>query len=392
MTMKTPSDAAFWQGRSVFVTGHTGFKGGWLTLWLQAMGAEVTGFSLPPPTDPSLFELARIGSGIRSHCGDVRDLPALRQAMETARPEVVFHLAAQPLVRASYHDPVGTYGTNVLGTVHLLEAVRHVPSVRSVVIISSDKCYENKEWCWPYNETHTLGGHDPYSNSKACAELVVDAFRNSYFPPDRHAGHGVAIATARAGNVIGGGDWSADRLVPDVFRALREGRPVVLRNPTATRPWQHVLEPLSGYLLLAEGLHTQGTRFSGAWNFGPSDYANRTVCWVVETLCTLWGDSATWLCTDEHRLHEAQLLQVDSSKARSALGWAPRLDPRTALVWTTDWIRAWAEQGDLRQVCLDQIDAFAASPAYDPLAADARSFTRPATSVSAPLCTNSVPA
>ena len=275
-------DADFWRGRRVFLTGHTGFKGGWLALWLQRLGADVTGYALDPPTTPSLFAVARVGAGMRSIINDIRDAETLAQAMREAQPEIVIHMAAQPLVRYSYQAPVETYATNVMGTVHLLEAVRQTDSVRAVVNVTSDKCYENREWVWGYRENEPMGGYDPYSNSKGCAELVTAAYRNSYFNPAQYSQHGVALASARAGNVIGGGDWAEDRLIPDILRAIAAGEAVNIRSPHAIRPWQHVLEPLSGYLLLAQRLIEDGPAHAEGWNFGPSEEDARPVQWIVE--------------------------------------------------------------------------------------------------------------
>jgi len=353
--------AGFWQGRRVFLTGHTGFKGGWLALWLQRLGAEVTGYALAPGTEPALFEVARVGTGMASVLGDLRDPEALAAAMARARPEVVFHLAAQALVRRSYQEPVATYATNVMGTVHLLEAVRRTPGVRSVVVVTTDKCYENREWPWAYREDEALGGHDPYSSSKGCAELVASAYRRSFFPPERHDRHGVALASARAGNVIGGGDWAADRLVPDILRALDAGREVVVRNPGAVRPWQHTLEPLAGYLRLAEALHAQGPAVAEAWNFGPWETDARPVRWIVEQLTALWGPGAGYRFEqDPGAVHEAQQLKLDISKARTRLGWQPRWPLGRSLEAIVEWHRAWRGHADMRETTLRQIAAFEA--------------------------------
>lgn len=345
------------------MTGHTGFKGGWLSLWLQQMGAEVTGFSLPAPTDPSLFATAQVAQGMRSVLGDVRDAEAVRRALLAARPEIVLHLAAQPLVRHSYAAPVETYGTNVMGLVHLLEAVRASGGVRAVVVVTSDKCYENREWHWGYRENEALGGHDPYSNSKGCAEMVSAAYRSSFFPPQRHAEHGVALATARAGNVIGGGDWAADRLVPDMLRAIALGQPVQVRNPDAVRPWQHVLEPLRGYLVLAEKLHRKGAAYGEAWNFGPRDEDAKPVSWIVRRLAECWGDGAAWTLADRPQSaepHEARHLKLDCSKAHAGLGWTPRWQLGQALEKIVEWHQACIRGKDMRLRTLAQIAEYQA--------------------------------
>ena len=350
--------AGFWHGRRVLVTGHTGFKGSWLSLWLTHLGARVTGYSLPPPTDPSLFKSAGIAEGMTSLTEDVRDFSSLSAALLQHRPEVVFHLAAQSLVRYSYTNPRETYETNVMGTVNLLDAIRKVGGVRAVVIVTSDKCYENREWIWGYREAEPMGGHDPYSSSKGCAELVTAAFRNSFFNPSEHARHGVAIASARAGNVIGGGDWSEDRLIPDVMRAVRAGKPARVRNPAAIRPWQHVLEPLSGYLLVAERLCESGANYACAWNFGPPEDEARTVSWIADRLVQKWGKGASWESDSGNHPHEANYLKLDSSKARAHLGWRPRLRLDSALDSLIDWYRADAEGGDMKQYTLKQIQAY----------------------------------
>jgi CDP-glucose 4,6-dehydratase len=351
--------ADFWRGRRVFLTGHTGFKGGWLSLWLQRLGARVHGYALAPETQPSLFERARVAEVLaQSTIADVRDTAALASALQQAQPEVVIHMAAQPLVRESYADPVGTYATNVMGTVHLLEAVRCAPSVRAVLVVTTDKCYENREWVWGYRESDALGGFDPYSSSKGCAELVTAAYRQSFFNPARHAEHGVAVASARAGNAIGGGDWSADRLLPDVFRAIQAGQSVEIRNPLATRPWQHVLEPLRGYITLAEKLVEAGPGHAEAFNFGPRSTDAWSVGRVADAVCQRWGGGACWQHDAATHPHEARSLVLDIAKADRMLGWRPVLDIRQALDLTVDWARAVNAGADARDTTLDQIQRY----------------------------------
>lgn len=353
----------FWNGKKVFVTGHTGFKGSWLCLWLERLGAEVTGYALAPQSAPNLFELAGLTKTVATVYADVRDRTRLSEALLAARPDIVFHLAAQPLVRYSYVNPVSTYETNVMGTVYMLEAVRHaielgVP-IRAVVNVTTDKCYENQEWDWSYRETDRLGGHDPYSSSKACSEWVTASYRKSFFPPERYASHGVAVATARAGNVIGGGDWSEDRLIPDCMRSLLAEQPVVLRNPDAVRPWQHVLEPLHGYLLLAERLATHGAAtYAEGWNFGPRDEDTLTVREIVERLCARWSGGASWRTADGEAVHEAQQLRLDSSKARRWLGWKPRWTIDEAVDRVLTWTEAYRRGEDMRAVTLAQVAGF----------------------------------
>ena len=344
----------FWAGKRVLVTGHTGFKGSWLVLWLKSLGAEVSGYALEPPTDPSLWRQIKLEGEITSHIADVRDLPALEQAFQKARPEIVFHLAAQSLVRPSYQDPVGTYATNVMGTVHLLDAVRRTPGVRVAVNVTSDKCYDNREWSRGYREDDAMGGRDPYSSSKGCAELVTEAYRRSFFNQKEGA---VSLASARAGNVIGGGDWAADRLVPDFVRATLSGAPVQIRNPQSTRPWQHVLEPLYGYLLLAERLWEAGSAHAGGWNFGPADEDAVPVETVISALVSLWGAPARWVGDPGPHPHEAHFLKLDSSKARGALQWKPRLGLQAALAWTVEWYKG-ASGVDARALCLKQIERY----------------------------------
>lgn len=326
----------------------------------------VTGYALRPPTEPALFEIARIAERMKSVIGDVRDLSALQGAVRNARPEIMIHMAAQPLVRRSYEAPVETYATNVMGTVHLLEAARQVPDVRAVVVITSDKCYENREWVWPYRENEAMGGFDPYSSSKGCAELVTAAYRSSFFNPQAYAQHGVAVATARAGNVIGGGDWAKNRLVPDVLAAFQVNKPALIRNPQAIRPWQHVLEPLSGYLVLAERLHEDGGAYADAWNFGPSEDDAEPVAWVAEQLAELWGRGAQWRTDDSSHPHEANYLKLDSSKARARLNWHPRLTLVEALQLTVAWARAVHSGEDSRARSVAQIQAYQSTASRRP--------------------------
>src|SRR6266540_5391627 len=354
-------DLAFWKSRRVFLTGHTGFKGSWLALWLEALGAEVCGYSLEPPTETNHYSLLGLEGRIRSVRGDIRELESLEAAMVAFAPEVVLHMAAQPLVRLSYQQPVETYAVNVLGTVNLLDSVRRSPSVRSVVVVTSDKCYENREWQQPYQEHEAMGGHDPYSSSKGCAELVTSAYRRSFFHPDSWPGHQVGIASARAGNVIGGGDWAPDRLVPDIVRAWAAGDAVLIRNPEAVRPWQHVLEPLSGYLLLAERLYTDGVNFSGAWNFGPNDADAKPVQWVVERLTSLWESGASWELDAHSQFHEAHYLKLDCSKAKAELGWHPHWDLDESLKNVTSWYKESLNGKNMRDITLQQIESFSST-------------------------------
>lgn len=345
----------FWEGRRVFVTGHTGFKGSWLCLWLQHLGANVTGYALAPVTRPSLFESASVASNMCSLIGDIRDADALRKAMHQSAPEVVIHMAAQPLVRASYENPVETYSVNVIGTAQVLETVRGCPSVRAVVSVTTDKCYDNREWHWGYRETDRLGGRDPYSSSKAGAELVTSAYRSSFFLSSEP---GVALATARAGNVIGGGDWSNSRLIPDILAAIEAGKPVSIRYPDAIRPWQHVLEPLAGYLDLSERLLSdQGNAFSEAWNFGPRDEDARPVRWIVEQLLDRWG-SGSWEVDVSAQPYESTHLKLDCSKALARLDWRPRWDLTETLNAIIDWQRAYLKGNDMRQFTLEQITQY----------------------------------
>jgi CDP-glucose 4,6-dehydratase len=337
----------FWRSRRVLVTGHTGFKGGWLCTWLKSLGAVVTGYALPAATTPSLFEAASVPEGMNSVLGDVRDATFLRSVLEQADPEIIFHMAAQPLVRASYADPADTYSTNVMGTVNLLDAARHLGSVRAIVNVTSDKCYENREWVWGYRETESMGGYDPYSASKGCAELVTASFRRSF---------GLPLASVRAGNVIGGGDWSTDRLVPDILRSFEGGQPPQIRNPDAIRPWQHVVEPLRGYLSVAERVFAEPQVFAEAWNFGPRDEDCQPVSRVLDGLAAAWGHGVGWVSQPGNHPHEAGYLRLDSSKARSRLGWCPKTDLSVALDLTVAWHRAWMAGQDMYSFTLKQIE------------------------------------
>lgn len=348
----------FWTQRRVFLTGHTGFKGSWLAFWLSQLGAKVTGYSLPPPTTPSIFADAHLDQLVQHVEGDVRDSTALAAAMRRAEPEIVIHMAAQSLVRDSYLDPISTYSTNVMGTVNVLDVVRHIPTVRAAVMVTSDKCYENREWHWSYRENDPLGGFDPYSSSKGCAELVTAAYRNSYFNAASYRDHSVAVASVRAGNVIGGGDWATDRIVPDVVRALLAGKRPLVRSPQAIRPWQHVLEPLAGYMRLAERLFTEGPAFADAWNFGPKEDNSKPVATLVELLCAAWGPGAEWERDVRSHPHEATFLKLDCSAARARLGWAPKWDLDTTVSRTIEWYRTYAASADPRRIMVEQIEAY----------------------------------
>lgn len=347
-----------WKGRSVFVTGHTGFKGSWLCLLLEELGAKVSGYALPPPSDPSLFDAAGIGGSVDSTIADIRDCEAVLAAMRAAAPEIVFHLAAQPLVRYSYDHPVETYATNVMGTVHVLDAARALGTVKAFVAVTSDKCYENREWVYPYRETDPMGGHDPYSSSKGCAELVVAAYRASYFAPARLAEHGTALASVRAGNVIGGGDWALDRLVPDLVRAFEAGETPVIRSPGAVRPWQHVLEALVGYVEIAERLLAGEAKVADAWNFGPADEDAWPVAWIANRMAESWGVESGWQDWQGEVPHEAGLLKLDCSKARTELGWRPRMTLDASIDSIVAWHKSFAAGESAREISLRQIRHF----------------------------------
>ena len=347
-----------YKGRKVFVTGHTGFKGAWLCLLLHKLGADVTGYALEPPTNPSLFEEAGINDLITSYIGDVRDYDNLLRVMQASQPEIVIHMAAQPLVRESYKIPVETYAINVMGTVHLLEACRNTSSVKAIVNVTTDKCYENREWHWGYRENEPMGGYDPYSNSKGCSELVTSSYRNSYFNPANYSEHGVALGSARAGNVIGGGDWADDRLIPDFIKAISTGNQVEIRSPFAIRPWQHVLEPLTGYLALAAKLFTDGAKYAEGWNFGPDDADAKNVEWIINEICTLWGEDASYGIDTNPQPHEANYLKLDCSKAKAELDWTARWNIETTLRSIVDWNKAHSKGENIKEVCDSQIEAY----------------------------------
>ncbi|HEY0826630.1 MAG TPA: CDP-glucose 4,6-dehydratase [Bacilli bacterium] len=351
----------FWRGRKVFITGHTGFKGTWLCLWLKHLGAEVTGYGLLPPTEPSLYGLCGLEQIIQSTTGDVRGGESVSRAMTAANPDIVIHMAAQSLVRQSYKDPVETYSTNVMGTVQVLEAVRKCPSVKAVISVTTDKCYENQEWIWGYRENDPLGGYDPYSSSKACSEMVTAAYRSSYFLPEEYGVHGVAVATVRSGNVIGGGDWAKDRLIPDCLRSLMQEDSILIRNPDAVRPWQHVLEPLGGYLLLAERLVEEGAAYASAWNFGPEAADAKPVKWIVEHLCRKWGTGDQYVIeqSNDPQPHETHYLKLDCTKSKDQLSWRPRWGLTQALdkiiEWTQSYQASSSDMQEMREVTLRQI-------------------------------------
>ena len=348
-------DAGFWRGRRVFITGHTGFKGSWLSLWLQHMGAITCGYALPPPTNPALFIEANISDGMKSVIGDIRDLAFLTASMQEFLPEIVIHMAAQPLVLLSYNDPILTYETNVMGTVNVFEAARKTPSVNSIVNVTTDKCYENKEWVWGYRETEAMGGYDPYSSSKGCSELITSAYQRSFMSQSK-----ISLASARAGNVIGGGDWADNRLIPDILRGFESDSTVTIRKPNSIRPWQHVLEPLAGYLLLAQKLHEDGEKYVSSWNFGPADADSKSVLSIVQKMTEFWGDGATWQ-VENHGAnpHEANYLKLDCSKSNSILGWQPKWSLDQALLRIIKWHRFWESHSmNMRDYCLNEVDDY----------------------------------
>jgi CDP-glucose 4,6-dehydratase len=341
----------FWNGKRVFLTGHTGFKGSWLSLWLQQMGAILKGYALEPNTSPNLFELAEVVRNMESEIGDITNLSQIKDSMHTFNPDILIHMAAQPLVRLSYDEPVLTYATNVMGTVNVLEAARICKNLKAIVTVTTDKCYENKEWEWGYRENEPMGGHDPYSSSKGCAELVTSAYRNSFFNSEKTA----AIASARAGNVIGGGDWAEDRLIPDILKSFEKKSPVIVRNPMATRPWQHVLEPLSAYLVLAEHLFTGGKSYAEAWNFGPKDDDCKPVSWILDKMVAKWNDQVSWELDKNNNPHEAGYLKLECSKAAAKLNWKPKWNLDFTLDKIIDWHQSFLNGSNIQDECLNEI-------------------------------------
>src|SRR5215470_201634 len=351
-------DPSFWKNRRVFLTGHTGFKGSWLSLWLHMLGADVTGYALDPPTQPNLFEQANVATTVRSIRGDIRDYTSLQRAVSESGPEIILHLAAQSVVRRSYEDPIETYSSNVMGTVHLFEAVRQLKLPCTIVNVTSDKCYANQEWIWGYRENEPMGGYDPYSNSKGCAELVTTAYQQSFFPTAEIKRHQVALGSARAGNAIGGGDWTSDQLIPDLMRAFLADKPCLIRNPLAIRPWQFVLEPLRGYLMLAERLADAPEQFGAGWNFGPVDTDAKPVRWIADELARSWGNGASWVQDSLSHPREARFLKLDASKAKAELDWQPVLPLEQALGWIIEWYRAFEQKRNLRACTLAQIECY----------------------------------
>jgi CDP-glucose 4,6-dehydratase len=352
--LKGKVDPTFWKGKKVFITGHTGFKGSWLSLWLQEMGAFVKGYALEPNTTPNLFTQAKVAKNMDSEIGDISDLKHIEESMKAFNPEVLIHMAAQPLVRLSYEEPVLTYATNVMGTVNVLEAARKCSNLKAIVSVTTDKCYENKEWAWGYRENEPMGGHDPYSSSKGCAELVTAAYRKSFFNDENSA----FLASARAGNVIGGGDWSADRLIPDILRAFEKNEPVIVRNPLSTRPWQHVLEPISGYLVLAQHLFEEGSNVAEGWNFGPKDEDCKPVNWILDRMVTNWGNGASWDLNKNNNPHEAGYLKLDCSKAAMRLNWYPKWNLEFTLESIINWHQNFLSGKNIKQQCLLEIEKY----------------------------------
>lgn len=345
-------------GKKVLITGHTGFKGSWLTMILHQLGAEIFGYALEPPTNPSLFNEAHLDELVQSTIGDIRDFHKLKTTIEKIKPEIIIHMAAQPLVRVSYKDPIETYSTNVMGTVNLFEAVRQTSGIKVIINVTTDKCYENREWHWGYRENEPMGGYDPYSNSKGCSELVTSSFRDSFFNPKEYEKHGVALASARAGNVIGGGDWAEDRLIPDFIRAITKGEKLLIRSPYAIRPWQHVLEPLNGYLTLAAKLNEEGPRFAEAWNFGPDDSDAQNVEWITKKICEYWGENASYQIDTNPQPHEANYLKLDCSKAKAELDWQPKWNIDKALRSIVEWNKSWLSGDNAKQICFNQINDY----------------------------------
>ena len=345
----------FWQGKRVFLTGHTGFKGSWMSIWLKMLGAEVTGFALPPATNPDMFTVVQNDREINSIIGDIRDLSLIQRTIKQYKPDIVMHMAAQAIVRQSYREPIDTFQTNIMGTANILEAVRDTDTVKAVLCITSDKCYENREWVWKYRESDPVGGWDPYSASKGCSELVIASYKNSYFNDDLYDSQGVAVASARAGNVVGGGDWGHDRLIPDMIKSFSDGKRVIIRSPNAVRPWQHVIDLLRGYIMLTEKLYQYGPQYAEAWNFGPIDNDEKTVQEIVNKVSALWGNGASWELDKNFNPHEALSLKLDSSKARARLGWSSALDIETTLEYVVQWYKAHHKGEDMFHITSQQI-------------------------------------
>lgn len=356
--MEIDANNSFFKNKKVLITGHTGFKGSWLCLLLNKLGANVYGYALNPPTHPSLYELAGIEALVNSTIGDVRDFDLLTKTIKWIQPEIVIHMAAQSLVRESYKYPRETYEVNVMGTVNLFEAIKQVDSVRAILNVTTDKCYENHEWHWGYRENEPMGGYDPYSNSKGCSELVTSAFRNSFFNPNKYDQHMVAVASARAGNVIGGGDWAEDRLIPDFIRAIANGEMVKIRSPYAIRPWQFVLEPLSGYLILCQKLYSDGAKYAEGWNFGPDDMDAKNVEWIISKICEKWGNNTSYQVDSLPQPHEAYYLKLDYSKAKAMLNWNPLWSIDKTLESIVNWTKAYTNKQNMQEVCIRQMQEF----------------------------------